>query len=188
MKKKGNIFVVSAPSGCGKTTIVERVMEEMPGIKRSVSATTRKPRPGEKNGTDYFFISEREFKDWVEKGKFLEWARTFGYYYGTPIHEAEKAVAGGDDLVLTIDVKGGAQVKKRLKKSVLIFIAPPDMKTLRERLMKRGTDSEKEIKKRLLVAEKEMARSKDYDFVVVNDDLGKAVAQIKDIIGSVRKK
>jgi len=181
-KKHGNIFIISAPSGCGKTTVVARVLDELNGVVRSVSATTRKPRGSEKNGLDYIFLTEKSFKSMVAKGAFLEWAQTFGYYYGTPCGHVSRELKKGRDVILTIDVKGAAQVKKKAKDSVSVFLLPPDEKTLRKRLLKRDTDGPGEIKKRIDLARHEMRQAVKYDYVIVNDDLDDAVGKLAAII------
>lgn len=185
-KKQGNLFVVSAPSGAGKTTIVELVLEKTKNIQRSVSATTRKPRKGEKNKKDYFFYSEKMFKSKVKANSFLEWENNFGQYYGTPKGKVAERLKQGCDVVLTIDVKGAMQIKKKAPKSVLVFIAPPSMSELKKRLKGRATDNNKDINKRMIVAKKEMSYMKKYDYCVVNDNLKKAVDETVSIITAKR--
>lgn len=185
MKKNGYLFVVSAPSGCGKTTIVTRVMRGMRGIRRSVSITTRRPRHGEANRKDYFFVSEQTFKNKVRRGEFLEWAQNFGYYYGTPRRNVLNRLKIGD-VLLTIDVKGAAQVKRKMPDSVLIFIAPPSIGELKKRLAGRGTDGRAQMAHRLAIAKKEMAYSKRYDYIIVNDRLDDAVEKVKSVITAKR--
>ncbi len=186
--KKGTLFIISAPSGCGKTTIVNRVIKSLRNIKRSISATTRSLRADEKKNKDYYFISEKTFKENAKKGKFLEWATNFGYYYGTPKKKVLDALKNGKDIILTIDVKGATQVKRKMKKSVSVFVMPPSVKELEKRLKGRATDNNKEISTRLQVAKKEMAYSKKYDFVIINDNLNEAIGKLKSIIITKRCK
>ncbi|MFH1790827.1 MAG: guanylate kinase [Candidatus Omnitrophota bacterium] len=181
-KRTGSVFIVSAPSGCGKTTIVSAVVKKISGLKRSVSATTRRPRSGEKNGRDYYFISEKSFRMKAEKGDFIEWANNFGSYYGTPKKPLTAVLRAGHDVILTIDVKGAAQVKKRMPGSVMVFILPPGRGDLEKRLGMRGSDAKKEMRKRLNIAKKEMAYAKRYDYVIVNDILTEAVEQLRAVI------
>jgi len=182
MKKEGNVFIVSAPSGCGKTTIVNRILHDLREIKRSVSATTRRPRAGEIANEDYYFISEQAFKNKVQKGEFLEWAKNFGYYYGTIKKNVMDCIKSGKDIILTIDVKGAAQAKKKMPESVLVFISPPSFDDLAKRLRKRATDKQKEVKERLKVAKKEMTQAKKYDYIIVNDSLKCAVDKLRSVI------
>lgn len=181
-RTQGNIFVISAPSGCGKTTIVSGLLSGEKNIERSISATTRPARKGEKHGRDYYFVSERSFVGKVKSGKFLEWAKNFGYYYGTPGDIVSAKLKKGIDIILTIDVKGAAQVKKKIPGSVMVFIMPPKFEDLEIRLHKRATDGDGEIRNRLCIARKEMAYSKNYDYIIVNDKLDEAVKHLKAIV------
>jgi len=182
MKQKGNIIIVSAPSGCGKTTITNKILKTVKGVKRSISVTTRTPRGGETKKKDYYFISEQSFKNKAKRGEFLEWVKNFGYYYGTPKKKLFDQLKSGNDVLLTIDVKGAAQVIKKLNDSVSVFIAPPVFEDLAKRLKKRATDGAKEVRKRLAIARKEMAFSKKYDYIIVNDKVADAVEKLKAII------
>ncbi|MGE4357616.1 MAG: guanylate kinase [Candidatus Omnitrophota bacterium] len=170
-KKKGVLFVISGPSGCGKTTLGEMIISENNNLVRSVSMTTRPPRRGERQGKEYFFVDEKRFLEWKEKDKFLEWAKVFNYFYGTPREFVMKNLNQGKNVVLIIDVQGAMQVKKKFPDAVFIFIAPPSLKTLRERLKKRGLDSPAEIKKRLRQAREEMTYQGYYNYILVNDKL-----------------
>jgi len=188
LNKKGLLFVLSAPSGCGKTTVCKRLTAIFPRLSRSVSATTRPPRKNEVNGRDYYFVSGDEFRRMRKKGELLEWAPVFGYFYGTPKAPVNETLNRGEDMLLAIDVKGAGQVKKKAPRSVHIFLAPPSMDDLRKRLKKRGTDRLLEIKKRLDVARGEMAQAKRYDYIVVNDALKEAVGRIESIMRSEKRK
>lgn len=174
--------MVSAPSGCGKTTICKRLTSIFPRLINSISVTTRPPRKNEIDGKDYYFISKDDFSRMRRKGRLLEWASNFGFFYGTPRRFVEGMLNQGRDVLLTIDVKGARKVKKRMPGSVHIFVAPPSLSDLKRRLKKRGTDEPREIRKRLNIARQEMAQAKDYDYVVVNDSLQKALRRIKSIL------
>lgn len=182
---KGKIIILSAPSGTGKSTIIKELMKE-PNLNLgfSISATSRAPRTGEKNGREYYFISPEEFKERVEKGEFVEWEEVYsGTCYGTLESEVQRVTGTGHNLIMDIDVKGGLNVKKRFGMEALsIFILPPDLKTLSDRLKGRGTDSEDKIAQRLAKAEYELSFSDDYDRRIINDDLYKAVKEVKDEI------
>jgi len=178
---KGELFILSSPAGGGKTTIANSLIKEIPNLKRVITCTTRKPRPDEKNGVDYFFLSKEEFEKRIEQGEFLEYAVVHGNYYGTPKKEVEEELSKGYDLLLVIDVQGMRQIKKNKSDLITIFILPPSIDELIKRMKKRG-DSEKEIKKRLETAKKEIPAWREYDFVVVNDILEEAKEKIKQII------
>lgn len=186
--KRGLLFVVSAPSGCGKTTICKRLTSIFPRLTNSISVTTRPPRDNEKDGRDYCFVSRDRFLKMRKKGAFLEWAGNFGYFYGTPRGPVEKTLRGGRDMLLAIDVKGAAKVKKKVPESIHIFLRPPSISDLRARLKKRGTDNLGQMRRRLKIASREIARAKRYDYIVVNDSLNKAVKRVKSILQSEKKK
>jgi len=185
-KKTGRIFVVSAPSGCGKTTICGNVFKRVKNLIPSVSATTRPPRPDEKHKKDYYYMSRETFNKECKSGGFLEWEKNFGHFYGTPKRFALEKIKEGKDLLLSIDVKGAMHVKKKLPESILIFIKPPSFGALSERLNKRKTDGKAEIKKRLKIAKKELAYIPRYDHVVVNKRLKDAVSEVVSIIKQER--
>ncbi|MCD5401994.1 guanylate kinase, partial [candidate division NPL-UPA2 bacterium] len=186
MKRKGTIFVISSPSGGGKTTICRKLLKELPELNYSISTTSRSPRPGEKEGKDYFFISGEEFSEKIRKSEFAEWAKVHGHGYGTPRQFLEEALRSGRDIILDIDVKGALQIKEKYKESRLIFLLPPSLETLAARLKKRKTDDGKEIEKRLARAQEEMAFLKEYDYAVVNRNLSQAVKEVKAIITAER--
>lgn len=179
------LFIISGPSGCGKSTLVKRVLEEMEDVDFSVSFTTRNKRENEINGKDYFFVDRDEFEDMIGKDKFLEYAVVHKEYYGSAKKEVEKKSAR-KDLLLDIDVQGAQQIREKMKKAVFIFILPPVFAELKRRLEKRGQESPESIKKRLEEAKKEIRHYPDFDYVIVNDDLEKALLKIKSIILSVR--
>ena len=184
---EGELFILSSPAGGGKTTISDILIKEIPKLKRVITCTTRKPRPSEKDGIDYYFLSKQEFEDRIKKGEFLEYAVVHGNYYGTPKKEVEAELKEGYDLLLVIDVQGMRQVKKNKKEVVTIFLLPPSIDELRKRMEKRG-DSEEDIKRRIETAKKEIPAWKEYDFVVINDKIQKAKENIKHIILSQRLK
>ncbi len=183
---KGELFVISAPAGGGKTTIVNMLLKEVPNLVRAITCTTRKPRDGEENGKDYYFLTKEEFEESIKNDKFLEYAKVHDNYYGTPREEVEKLLNEGKDVILIIDVQGMRQLRKKIKLNA-IFILPPSLEELINRMKKRG-ESEEEIKKRLETAKKELPAWKEYDYVVVNDVLEEAKENIKKIILSHRLK
>lgn len=180
---KGILFVLSSPSGGGKTTILKQVMSGLPGLVFSVSHTTRSPRTGEVNGRDYHFVSQEQFRDIRDDSHlgFLEWAEVHGNLYGTSRGEVAKQLSAGHDVILDIDVQGAMQVRKS-SEHVSVFIAPPSLQELESRLRKRGTESEQDLKVRLENAEKELAFSNQYDYLIVNDQLDEAVESLRAII------
>jgi len=178
---KGNIFVISAPSGAGKSTLCRYIREHLPEILYSVSYTTRTPRKGEVDGEDYFFVSEDEFKLGIEKDRWAEWAFVHGNYYGTSRGYLERSVEKGCNILLEIDVQGARQIKEKIPESVLIFILPPSIEELQKRLVKRATDSQEVIKKRLDAAAFEMSQCDKFDYSVVNDSFKKACAELLNI-------
>jgi guanylate kinase len=185
---RGIIFVVSAPSGAGKTTLWKEVLSRVSGLSLSVSYTTRAPRPGEREGKDYFFISREGFLDMVREGKFIEWAEVYGDLYGTPMSNLEK-LKTGEDLILEIDTQGAKTIKGELKQEgVLIFIIPPSNEVLRERLMARDGDSKEAIKARLQNAKKELDQATWYDYIVLNEEIEEAVKALISIIIAERCK
>ena len=178
MMGKGRLFVISAPSGAGKTTLVRAVMPRFPGLTYSVSHTTRPPRAGETHGKDYFFVDETAFKALIDQGQMLEWANVHGNYYGTSRTFVMDHLSEGHDILLDIDVQGAKSVMASGLPMTAIFIMPPSLEVLAQRLRSRGTDSEAVIQKRLDNAAGEMAQRDAYDHVVVNDRLDDAVAEL----------
>ena len=166
-----HLFIISAPSGGGKTTLCREVRKQFPDMLYSVSYTTRKPRSGEKNGIDYHFIEQRDFETGIATNIWAEWAEVHGHYYGTSTETIDTELAAGHDLLLDIDVQGTLQIIKRYPDALTIFIMPPSLDALRSRLVSRGTDSQEEIERRLGIAEQEMAKKKIYRHVIINDDI-----------------
>jgi len=188
MKEKGAglIFIISAPSGTGKTTLVREVIRQLPGLQFSVSFTTRLPRPDEKEGEDYHFVSHSVFQKMVEKKEFLEWAEVLGNRYGTPRPDLKRIEREGVDLILDIDTQGAKKVTKEIVRPVLIYVLPPSLKELRERLMKRGMDSLERIKFRLSNARRDMEEAYGYHYVIINDSMEDALEKLKSIIVAER--
>ncbi|ADG82658.1 guanylate kinase [Thermincola potens] len=182
MKLPGLLLVISGPSGTGKGTVCRALVEKHPSIVYSVSATTRPPRTGEVDGVNYFFLGEEEFLQKVKEGGFVEWAKVYGNYYGTPKDALLANLAAGKDVILEIDIQGAMQVKEKFPKGVFIFIMPPSLKELQKRICTRGTDSAEVIAKRMNSAAGEMKSYSNYDYIVVNERVGEAVAAIEAII------
>ena len=189
MNNEGLLLVVSAPSGCGKDTIIAKVLEELKNEAfLSVSMTTRDMRPGEEEGVNYYYVSVDEFKNNIENGNMLEYAMYGSNYYGTPVKPVKKLLSEGKIVILIIEVEGGGNVRKIFPDAVKIFIVPPSMEVLESRLRGRNTDSEEEIIKRLDIARNEIERAVEYDYVVENDVLDDAVSDVLTIIKAERLK
>jgi guanylate kinase len=178
---KGLLIVVSGPSGCGKGTILSQILKNE-NIYYSVSATTRAPREGEVNGINYHFMDKQEFMELIETGGMLEYAFYCDNYYGTPRKQVEEMLESGKDVILEIEVKGAMKIKETCPEAVFIFILPPSLNELRRRLEKRRTESEEKIEKRLAEAVNEIKAAKYYDYIMVNEDLTKAIDELNAII------
>jgi guanylate kinase len=187
-KKRGLLIVISGPSGVGKDTIIERMLALDPNLTYSVSCTTRAPRPGEVEAVHYTFVSRERFEELVKKGHFLEHAAYNGHLYGTPAGPVEAARVAGHDILLKIEVQGAQQVRKRVRDGIFIFIAPPNNEELARRQELRSSETHQAMTERLRIAEKEMSFARDYDHVVVNDDLDGAVAEVLAIIRRARER
>jgi guanylate kinase len=183
---RGQLFIVSAPSGTGKTTLVERLVQCVPGLRMSRSYTSRLARPGEENGVDYNFITREQFETMAREGRFLEWADVFGNYYGTSAGDTEAMLARGGDVVLVIDVQGARQVRSRGIETIGIFVLPPSADALEQRLRGRSKDSEEQIRRRLQVASAEVDEYAQYEYVVINDQIDAAVGRLQAIVGAER--
>ena len=179
---RGLLFIVSAPSGTGKTTLVEKLVQRIPNLCLSRSYTSREAREGEQDGVDYNFISRERFEAMAGGGEFLEWADVFGNYYGTCRADTERCLANGQDIVLVIDVQGARQVRSGGMESIAIFVLPPSAEILEQRLRGRSKDSEAAIQKRLTVACREVGEFASYEYVVVNDELDAAVERLRAIV------
>ena len=184
--QRGLLFIVSAPSGTGKTTLVGRLVRSSAGLLKSRSYTSRPAREGERNGVDYNFIDRVEFEERIRAGTFLEWAELFGNFYGTSSEDTEQVLAGGQDLVLVIDVQGARRVRGRGIEHTAIFILPPTAQILEARLRGRSKDSAEQIKRRLEVARDELGDMAAYDYVVVNDEIDPCVARLRAIVDAER--
>lgn len=178
----GVLYVISGPSGVGKTSIIDGVMKKVKNVVFSVSCTTRPRRPNEVDGRDYFFVDEQTFKRMVEQDEFLEWAVVHGYYYGTPRKFVEEQLKNNVNVILDIDVQGAMTVMKKVKDAVFIFIAPPSFEELKRRLMKRGTERQEDMMKRLEDAKKELEQIPKFQYLIVNVDLQESIDQLTSII------
>ncbi|WP_313756621.1 guanylate kinase [Tissierella sp.] len=185
---KGFLLIISGPAGTGKGTVCKEVLERNEDILYSISATTRKPRVGEVDGTNYFFIDREEFNRKIENGEFLEYAYVHTNYYGTPRDFVVDKIDNGETVLLEIDVQGALQVKKNYSEAVLVFILPPTMEELRDRIVKRGTESEEDINRRFENAFKELNFIEEYDYFVINDKIQDAVSDVETIIKAERLK
>ena len=183
---RGMLIVVSSPSGGGKGTLIQRALESVRNLAYSVSYTTRASRPGETNGREYFFVSTVEFEEMIRRGEFLEWARVYDHLYGTSRAQVERERRSGRDIILEIDVQGAASIRAAIDDPVTIFILPPSFKVLRERLIARGTDSPAELEQRLQGAPAEVEQYKDFQYVILNDDVECAANKLAAIITAER--
>lgn len=181
-KRKGLLFVVSAPSGTGKTTLCRAMLKLFPDLYFSVSYTTRPPRPGDEDGKDYHFVSPQEFQEMIDRGDFAEWAEVFGHRYGTSRVLLDRIREEGRDVLLDIDVQGARQLRDKSLEGIFIFILPPSLEELKRRLSSRKTEEEEALKRRLKKAGEEMAEARHYDYLVINDAVGKAREQMRAII------
>ena len=175
------LFVISAPSGAGKTTIVGKLCDLTP-LQVSISHTTRPPRANEQHGIQYFFVDRKAFIRMRDEDQFVEWAEVFGHYYGTPKHWVEEQITKGNNVLFEVDIQGASRIKEKLPQTTLIFICPPSLEALKERLIGRGKDAAETIERRLAAAESEIAHANQYNYVIINDNLDNAVAQIYHII------
>jgi guanylate kinase len=180
-ERRGILFIVSAPSGAGKTTLCKQLVASMPALWHSVSYTTRKPRLGEEGGREYYFVEEDTFQDLMARHEFLEYAHVYGNWYGTPRKALMDKLEQGVDVLLEIDVQGALQIKKKFEDAVFIFILPPSLETLRERLLSRNADSQEVIQRRLQKVKEEVWSFREYYYIVRNDDLGQSLREMQSI-------
>ena len=182
----GNLFVISAPSGAGKSTIIKALKERIEGLGYSISHTSRKPRGNEKDGIEYHFLKKETFRSMIDAGAFVEWAQVYDDLYGTSFSSLDEQTASGLDVLLDLDTQGAKNIKKHFKNSVLIYVLPPSLDVLEKRLVARGTDAETVIKARMKKTSGEIKQCVWYDYIIVNDDLEKAIKEAQAIILSVR--
>jgi guanylate kinase len=187
MSNKGNLIIISAPSGSGKSTLASGLFRQTKGVVFSVSHTTRKPRVGEKEGEDYFFVpDEEQFQQMIKEGAFLEHFHVYGNYYGTSRHFVESMQVSGNDVLLDIDVQGALKVKELKPEALMVFVLPPSYQELEKRLINRGLDDPEVIRHRLKIARDEIKKYKKYDYVIINNDLEKSIEDLKQIVLSAR--
>jgi guanylate kinase len=182
----GMLIVVSSPSGGGKGTLIDRVLQTVPGVGYSISYTTRAPRGREQDGREYFFVSSARFAELIQQGEFLEWADVYGHFYGTSKQQVERERAAGKDIILEIDVQGAASIRQLVADAVSIFILPPSFELLRDRLAARGTDSPADLERRLRGAPAEVKQYKYFQYLILNDDINRASAQLASVIYAER--
>ena len=182
--EKGILFILSGPSGVGKGTVRKALFEQDPALQYSISVTTRKPREGEQDGVDYFFKTKEAVEKMIQQNELIEYAEYVGNYYGTPKDYVERTLQEGKDVFLEIEVQGAMQVKRNFPEGVFIFLFPPSLEELKNRIIHRGTETEDLVKNRLLEARKEIELMDEYDYVVVNDQVNHAVSKIKSIVVS----
>jgi len=185
IERRGVLFVVSAPSGAGKTTLCKELVASVPGVHPSVSYTTRNPRQGEVHGRDYYFVDEQVFQDMVQRNDFAESARVYGHFYGTPRQALTDMMEKGLDVLLEIDTQGAMQIKKKFSDGVYIYILPPSIEDLRTRLLQRG-DPQEEIQRRMQKARQEILSYREYDYIVRNEDLKQALQELQAIVHAER--
>lgn len=187
-ERRGILFIISAPSGTGKTTLCKQLTANVPGLWHSISYTTRSPRAGEEHGREYFFTDEPTFQSMIDRHEFVEWARVYGHLYGTPRKTLADKIDQGIDVLLEIDVQGALQVKKKFDDAVSIFILPPSMTVLRQRLQSRASDTTEEIQRRLQKVKEEVWSYREYAYIVRNDDLTRSLRDLENIFLGERLK
>ncbi len=175
------LFVLSAPSGAGKSTVANKLLQQLEGIRRVVTATTRSPRPGEQHGVDYIFMSKDEFERGIEENRFLEYAQVYGNYYGTPREQVDRNLSEGYDSLLVIDVQGAFQIKKLYPQAVSVFLLPPSLEELKRRMISRGY-RDSNARERLSTARREIPCARSFDYVIINDFVDRAVEQLRSIV------
>jgi len=188
MERRGLLFVVSAPSGAGKTTLCKELVATVPDLRHSISYTTRKPRPGEVHGREYYFVDDAQFQAMVDRDEFAEWAPVYGHRYGTPRAALIEMMDKGIDVLLEIDSQGAMQIKRKFDDAVYVYIMPPSIEALRIRLQQRGGDSQEEINRRLQKAREELWSYREYYYIVKNDDMKQAIKELESIVLAERIK
>ncbi len=184
-KKDGNIIVISAPSGTGKTTIIRSILKILPDVVYSISATTREKRPSEHDGVDYFFIDEETFQQKINDHEFVEWEKVYDYFYGTPKSFVENVISEGKSILLEVDVKGALSIKKVYPDAIMIYLLPPSLEELEKRLRERKTESEKDFQKRIERAKMELSLKENFDYFIVNNNLNTAILELKELIEKI---
>lgn len=185
MTKSGHIFVITAPSGTGKTTIIRSILKIMPDVVYSISATTREKRPNEQDGVDYFFIDKETFQQRIDDQQFVEWEKVYDYFYGTPKSFVEKVIAEGKSVLLEVEVKGALAIKKVYPGAVMIYLLPPSLEELEKRLRERKTESELDFQKRIERAKMELSLKEKFDYFIVNNNLNTAILELKELIEKI---
>ncbi|SHH09827.1 guanylate kinase [Tepidibacter thalassicus] len=188
MKREGLLIVVSGPSGAGKGTICKELLRKNSEIKLSVSATTRSPREGEIHGVNYYFITKETFQDMIDKDEFLEYANVYDNFYGTPKKYVFETLSKGEDVLLEIDIQGAMSVKQKYPNGVFVFILPPSLEELKNRIVKRGTESEEDIKKRFGSALSEIEKIENYNYFIINEDVEKSACELQNIINAEKNR
>ncbi|MGN1014197.1 MAG: guanylate kinase [Butyricicoccus sp.] len=186
IQQKGCLFVFTGPSGVGKGTLLKRVMEQEDNLFLSISATTRAPRPEDADGVTYYFLTRDQFEQKIEAGEFLEHAWYSGNYYGTPLAPIEEHLSRGEDVILEIEVQGAMQIRAKRPDAAMIFVAPPDADELESRLRGRNTEDEETIRKRLTIAREELAQTANFDYLIVNDEVDRAVQELRAVLQAER--
>jgi len=186
-KKTGSILVFSAPSGTGKTTLIRSILKIFPDVVYSISATTRKKRPNERDGVDYFFVDEETFQQKIKAEEFVEWEKVYDYFYGTPKFFVEKMIPDGKSILLEVDVKGALSIKKVYPEAIMIYILPPSLEELGKRLRDRKTESEKDFLKRIERAKMELSLKDKFDYFITNNNLNTAISELKELIEKITK-
>ena len=188
MERRGLLFVISAPSGAGKTTLCRELIDRVPGLRPSISYTTRAPRPGETAGREYFFVDEHAFHEMVERKEFAEYAQVYGHFYGTPRSVLNEMIEKGTDVVLEIDVQGALQIKRLYADGIFIYILPPSLEVLRQRLEQRGSESPEEVQRRLQKVRSEVLSYREYYYIVRNTEKDQALKELEAIVIAERIK
>src|SRR5215510_3176333 len=186
MAHRGNLFIVSGPSGAGKSVLAACLLKQVPGLRFSISYTTRPSRGSEQNGVEYYFVDRAQFEALMRSGELLEWAEVYGNYYGTSRTLVDEILSAGDDVLLDVDVQGAQTIRQRRSEAINIFIMPPSFAVLRQRLERRRLDKDYVIEQRLQIAFNEIKQYKNYDFLIINDELGKSIEELKSIVVSSR--
>ncbi|MFA6598047.1 MAG: guanylate kinase [Ignavibacteriaceae bacterium] len=185
MTKRGHIFVITAPSGTGKTTIIRSILKIMPDVVYSISATTREKRPNEQDGVDYFFIDKETFQQRIDDQQFVEWEKVYDYFYGTPKSFVKKVISEGKSVLLEVEVKGALAIKKVYPGAVMIYLLPPSLEELEKRLRERKTESEMDFQKRIERAKMELSLKEKFDYFIVNNNLNTAILELKELIEKI---